>query len=135
MLHHHQGSFLLHAIIETVASANFLVFPDSQLPRAAPQAHAVIRQYGILLLCSVLISVLMALEPLNVLSGKMAGALALYHVGPITRAASRTFTRAESMQRTSITQPLFYLFIHSVCLATLGLTSWDLFISHYVQRF
>lgn len=50
--------FWLHALIETPASINFLLRPSEQLSASAPQADAVIRQYGMLLFVSVLIAVI-----------------------------------------------------------------------------
>lgn len=112
--------FLHHALIELPASLQFLLLPSRQLPRPAPQAHALIRQYALLLFSSVLIGVAFALHETrhhyhhhhhdydypqqgriisgqdhdddgDALSAQVAIALGLYHVGPVIRSGARVW--------------------------------------------
>ena len=125
------SSFVLHAVVELPACLNFLLFPDDQLPLSAPQAHAVIRQYAILLFSSILISVLFALRDQDSTSGMVAGALAVYHIAPCIRAWSRI--RAEERKaprRSFIKDPVLHMFLHSLCLGSLSLTCWSLYLSN-----
>ena len=127
----HAFSFLLHAIVETPACLNFLLFPDDQLTVAAPQAHAIIRQYAVLLFCSVIIAVIFAHRAMpDITSGNVAGALAFYHIGPLVRAWARIDTRAPSdTQRTPLLKdPVLHFVVHSICLGSLGLTCWNLYM-------
>ncbi|KAH8684229.1 hypothetical protein BGZ60DRAFT_511295 [Tricladium varicosporioides] len=78
--------FWLHIIIELPASLNFFLRPSEQLPTPAPQAHAIIKQYAVLLLASNLIALTFALRPIDDTSKKVAGALAVYHIAPVLRA-------------------------------------------------
>jgi hypothetical protein len=129
MVSFHTFSFFLHAIVETPACLNFLFFPDDQLPVAAPQAHAIIRQYAVLLFCSVMIAVIFAYRAIpDITSRSVAGALALYHIGPLVRAWSRIDIRAPSdRQRLPLLKdPFLHFVVHSVCLGSLGLTCWNL---------
>lgn len=82
--------FLLHILLEVPAGFNFLLRPGEQLPQPAPGAHSLIRQYAILLLASCLISLIFwRRRPCDLTSRRVAGALAVYHVGPLVRASSR----------------------------------------------
>ncbi|QSZ36328.1 hypothetical protein DSL72_007454 [Monilinia vaccinii-corymbosi] len=81
--------FILHTIVEIPASLNFFFNPSSQLSTPAPQAHAVIQQYALLLFVSSLISILFAWRPVDRTSRNVAGALSLYHIAPTLRAAGR----------------------------------------------
>ena len=57
--------FWLHALIECPAGINFLLRPSEQLSSPASQAEAIIRQYGILLLVSALICLILATRDLD----------------------------------------------------------------------
>jgi hypothetical protein len=100
--------FGAHVLVELPAACNFLLRPSEQLSIPAPQAHAVIQQYGALLLVSVIIALIFALRPVDPTSrissylpkthdqvvtckcvGRVSGALALYHLAPLSRAISR----------------------------------------------
>jgi len=111
----HAG-LLLHLIIELPASINFLIRPSSTLSVPQPQAHAVIRQYALLLLSTNLIALTLLTREMEELSGKMAGALAVYHVGPIVRALSR-IQKQESGG--VLGGPWLHAFVHILCAATL----------------
>jgi hypothetical protein len=122
-----QLGFLLHCIIEIPAAANFFVFPSGQLRVYSPQAHAIIRQYALLLLTSVLISVLFLLRPVDELSGQVAGALSLYHVGPSVRSLGRLRRWTPSSpdsDRAFPFQAAFYLVLHTAAGATLAHCCW-----------
>ena len=80
--------FLLHIIGETGATFGFALLPSQTLRQPQPHAHAVIRQFALLLLSSNLIAAIFLFEDKpSAISCKVAGALALYHIGPFTRAA------------------------------------------------
>jgi len=51
-----QFPFWAHALIELPAGINFLFRPSEQLSAPAPQAEAIVRQYGVLLLVSAIIA-------------------------------------------------------------------------------
>ena len=127
----HKVSFLLHAAIETPAAINFLLFPNDQLSSPSPQAHPVIRQYAMLLLSTVIISFIIAFKPLDIVSGKIAGALAIYHCGPLIRATCKLASRKRLRERSLLGQPWLHLILHSICLVSLGSSCWSLYLSHY----
>jgi hypothetical protein len=133
MISFYAFAFLLHAIVEIPACLNFMLFPDDQLPRPAPQAHAIVRQYAILLLSSVIISTAFTFRVMDTTSGRVAGALAFYHIAPLVRAWSRIITLAPSdkQQYLSLKDPFLHFVVHSVCLGSLGLTSWNLHMYSY----
>ncbi|KAK2627774.1 hypothetical protein QTJ16_002420 [Diplocarpon rosae] len=81
--------FLIHVFLETPASLNFFFRPNNQLSSPAPQAHALIKQYAVLLLSSSLIALVFAFREADDTSRRVAGALAVYHVAPLMRAVER----------------------------------------------
>ncbi len=121
--------FLLHVLIEVPASVNFFVFPSGQLGTYEPQAHAVIRQYALLLFTSVLISVIFMLRPMDELSGQVAGALSLYHVGPSLRSIGRLRTRSQRSERLLPSEAGFYLLLHAAAGAALATCCWSSFLT------
>jgi len=114
--------FLVHAMLEIPASLNFFLNPSGQLGVHSPQAHPVIRQYAVLLLSSILISMSFALRDADELSGQVAGALAIYHLAPMLRAAGRLTGRQ------AIRQPLLFFATHGVCLAGLLACCWECYL-------
>jgi hypothetical protein len=121
--------FLLHILIEVPASINFFVFPSRQLGTYSPQAHAVIRQYALLLLTSVLISVEFLIRPVDELSGQVAGALAIYHVGPSARSIGRLWTRILHGRPFLVSEAALYLLLHTVTGAALANCCWQSILS------
>jgi hypothetical protein len=115
--------FLLHAVLEIPASLNFFLNPSGQLGVYSPQAHPVIRQYAVLLLASILIALSFALRDADELSGQVAGALAIYHLAPMLRAAGRLTGRR------AIWQPLLFFATHGVCLAGLLAYCWECYLA------
>ena len=111
-----QVGFLLHLIVELPASINFLLRPSATLSIAQPEAHAVIRQYALLLLSTNLIVMTFLMRDMDQLSGKVAGALALYHIGPVARALSRIQKRDSG---SVLGGPWLHAFIHVLCAVTL----------------
>jgi hypothetical protein len=81
--------FLIHILLETPASLNFFLRPSEQLSVPAPQAHAIIKQYAILLLSSNLVALVFLLRDVDETSRAVAGALGVYHFAPLVRAVSR----------------------------------------------
>jgi hypothetical protein len=132
MIPYYNFPFLFHTIVEFPACLNFFLLPDDQLPQPAPQAHAIIRQYAVLLLSSVMISTIFTFRVLDTTSGKVAGALALYHIAPLFRAGSRIITRTRfEMGQSVLKEPFLHFVIHSLCLGSLGLTCWNLHMYSY----
>ncbi|CAL8581081.1 hypothetical protein XPA_006784 [Xanthoria parietina] len=81
--------FLFHIITESPASIAFLLNPSMTLAQRQAHAHAVIRQYALLLLASVYIASTFLHCPPDHASRKVAAALAFYHLGPLYRAGCR----------------------------------------------
>ena len=130
-----QLGFLLHAIVETPAAIMFFIRPSRQLGVYTPSAHVVIRQYALLLLTSVLIASIFILRPPDKLSGQVAGALAVYHIGPCLRSLSQLISRGGVRESRSQTQPLdgpsffepvLYAVAHAVTGVLLASNCWTL---------
>ena len=80
----------LHLIIETAAAINFILRPSATLVAPQPHSHGVIRQYGLLLLSTnIIVASVLHRGVHDTLAKQVAGALALYHVGPLARAMAR----------------------------------------------
>ena len=109
-------AFAIHILVEFPASLNFLLRPYDTLQRPQPHAKGVIRQYALLLMSSNLIATAFVTRPSDTLSGWIAGALALYHFGPLGRAISRIF-RGEA--RPGLESPWVHAVVHAICLAAL----------------
>lgn len=85
-----QFALILHLVIETTAAINFFLRPSATLSIPQPYSHGVIRQYALLLLTTNIIVALVLNRAIHdALSGQIAAAVALYHVGPFIRAVSR----------------------------------------------
>lgn len=111
--------FWLHILIEFPASLNYFFNPSEQLPSPAPQAHAIIKQYAVLLLVSSLIAGIFALRPLDRTSRNVAGALAVYHLAPLMRAVGRV---GNSRYGKGLGGPVVHIIVHGVVfLSLLGL--------------
>ncbi len=117
-----RNPFLIHAILEIPASLNFFLRPSGQLRIYSPHAHAVIRQYAVLLLSSVLVAAIFASRDQDELSGQVAGALAVYHLAPMVRAVGRLRGKQGKWQ------PLLFLALHGVCFAGLLGLCWGLYL-------
>jgi len=120
--------FLLHIVIEIPAFINFLLFPSGQLGTPTPHAHAVVRQYAMLLLSSVLVSVAVLQRPQDTLTGQLSGALSIYHIGPSIRAASRLVQRADLGKKLLPSEAALYLFVHCICGAALFHGCWSFYL-------
>jgi hypothetical protein len=114
----------LHILVEIPATIGFLLFPSASLRKPQPQAHAVIRQYGMLLGSTNLIVAVLLISRFSmpgvvyeVLERRVAGALALYHLGSLSRAAARIYC-GENAQSV-FTGPWLHMLLHAVCFATL----------------
>ena len=121
-----QTAFALHILVEAPAALFFFFRPSQTLQSPQPHAHAVIRQYALLLMSTNIIAAAAFLRESEEITKTIAGALALYHVGPIFRAFSR------SMRKTSGTKmgsPWGHAVFHTLCLTLmlnvyLGMVSW-----------
>ena len=121
LMHLHYFALMLHALVELPAALNFFCFPDDQLSSTAPQAHAVIRQYALLLLCSALVACTIASQEPGTTTGYVAGILAVYHVAPLLRAWSRIRNPEVPERRPWLKDPRVHFFVHFLCLSSLGL--------------
>ena len=121
--------FVAHIVVETPACINFMFNPSGQLGNHTPNAHAIIRQYALLLLSSILIAMLLITRDLDKLSGQIAGALAVYHVGPSIRAFSRCWNSSSHDSASSLWKAPLYMLVHTICLAGLLQCSWTYYIS------
>ena len=106
--------FYIHLLLETPASLNFFFRPSNQLALPAPQAHAIIKQYAILLLSSNLVALIFALREVDGLSRNVAGALAVYHAAPLVRAL------AGIGEERGLGGPWVHALVHGVALVGLG---------------
>jgi len=120
--------FLIHAIIETPASFNFFLSPSDQLGIHTPHAHAIIRQYACLLLASVLVSLAFVQRPPDVLSGQVAGAMALYHIAASTRAGSRLQQQMSQGKPILLSEAFLHLAVHSICVASFFHHCWTFYL-------
>jgi len=120
--------FILHILVETPAAFTFALFPSSTLLRLQPDAHGVIRQYGLLLLSTNIIASLFAFQGHErksiddqfwQIEAWVAGSFALYHVGPLMRAGSRIW-RGGGRRRSFVAQPWVHAIAHAVCLIALA---------------
>ena len=122
--------FTLHALVELPAAYMFAFSPSATLsnPRTS-DANAVIRQYALLLLSSTVIAATFAFEDWVGHEGgsveqRVAGALALYHFGPLIRALSRS--RREEARGSSLPgNPLVHALLHLNCGIALAGRFWD----------
>lgn len=119
--------FYIHMLIETPASLNFFFNPSEQLLSPAPQAHAIIKQYAILLLVSNLIALIFATRQLDRTSRNVAGALAVYHLAPLVRAVGRV---GDGRYGKGLGGPVLHVMVHGV--AFLGL--FGLYWGKYRRR-
>lgn len=110
-----QLGFLIHIVIEIPASFNFYMFPSRQLGTYTPTAHPVIRQYAALLFASVLVAMVFVRQPVTDTSGKVAGALAIYHVAPSIRSVQRLTRQAQRGERLILSEAFLYLLVHMAC--------------------
>lgn len=108
-------AFVFHALIEIPAAINFMFVPSKQLGKYTPHAHAIIRQYALLLLVSVLISLTFATRPTDDLSRMVAGSLAMYHIGPALRSVGRLRQQAAQAKPLLLSEAALYLVVHIAC--------------------
>ena len=116
--------FILHIVIELPAALSFAFSPSATLSKPQPYAQAVIRQYALLLLSTIIIAAVFVpgdrkgdrpkIEERNV-----ASALGLYHLGPMIRAAHR-FRSGEGTERYLLGQPWLHVLVHVLCCILLG---------------
>jgi hypothetical protein len=113
-----KAPFWVHIIVETPASINFFFNPSEQLSSPAPQAHAIIKQYAVLLLVSSLIALIFALRPLDQTGKNVATALSIYHLAPLVRAGLR-ISDVDHVYGQGLGGPWLHLFVHGGCFAAL----------------
>lgn len=114
-------AFVFHAAIEVPATLNFMFFPSKQLGVYTPHAHPIIRQYALLLLTSVLISLIFATRPTDDLTQAVAGSLSLYHIGPSLRSVGRLRQQSARSQSLMLSEAFLYLVLHVICGTMLAL--------------
>jgi hypothetical protein len=79
-----------------------------------------IRQYGVLLFVSVLISTIFALRKADITSRQVAAALTLYHLAPIVRATSRLWGGEIGWLPDDMGGPWVHLVVHIILVLALG---------------
>lgn len=117
-LMHYEGyniAFALHVAIEIPAAMIFMLYPSRQLGEYSPHAHAIVRQYALLLLASALISLAFITRPTDDLSRAVAGSLGIYHVGPALRSSSRLQRLSAQNGAFLLSEAFLYLVLHVVC--------------------
>lgn len=115
--------FALHILVELPASLGFFFRPSATLTTPHQEAHGIIRQYALLLTSTNLIAGIFLFQSPTPLSCQVAGALALYHVGPFARAICRI--RAGEASGILI-NPWIHLVIHAICATVLfGEALWS----------
>ncbi|KAL5318758.1 hypothetical protein ACEPPN_013824 [Leptodophora sp. 'Broadleaf-Isolate-01'] len=112
-------AFLIHILLELPASLNFFFRPNEQLSSPAPQAHALIRQYAVLLLSSNIIALVFAFRHVDEISRRVAGALAIYHAAPLVRAVGRITSKKEGYGK-GLGGPWVHAVGHAGALGALG---------------
>lgn len=108
-------AFVLHVAIELPAALSFMVNPSRQLGRCTPHAHAVVRQYALLLFSSILVALVFIPHPADCVSGRVAASLAIYHVGPTVRSWYRVCGTGSLPHAISWGEGLLYFIVHAVC--------------------
>lgn len=114
-----QLPFILHIVVESPAVLAFGLFPSSTLTRPQPHAHAVIRQYALLLLSSIIIAAASLVQSGRTLheptpaGASTAFAFALYHLGPVARAWARLRTKRN--RGSLFVHPVSHLVVHAAC--------------------
>ena len=115
--------FLVHILGEFGASYGFWFRPSATLSRPQPHAHPVIRQYALLLISTNLIAgIFLFQDQPSKISCQVAGALAFYHLGPLTRAALKVGDGRRKGLREGMGGTWMHLGFHSI--ATAGLI-WE----------
>lgn len=126
--------FLLHVVVETPATLNFLLFPSDQLSAHTPNAHAIIRQYACLLFGSVLIALAFVQRPIDTLSGQVAGAFAIYHVAASVRAGSRLKRQMSQRRQILLSEASLHLLVHSLCVGSMLHCCWTSYLHSFWSR-
>lgn len=119
--------FALHIVVEVPAVLQFALYPSSTLQVPQPHAHAVVRQYALLLLSTIVIAVIFVVasgDQIWIERG-VAGSLSLYHLGPIIRAIDRG-QRGEGRGRRSLQRPWMHAVVHLTCWIALAGRGFDL---------
>lgn len=116
--------FVLHIVIELPAAISFAFLPSATLSKPQPHAQALIRQYALLLLSTIIIAALFVPQDRNGHGSKVqervvASALALHHLGPLIRAVRRS-RKGEGTGRHLLGQPRLHALVHGLCCLLLG---------------
>lgn len=92
------------------------------LSQPQPHAHAIIRQYALLLVSSNLIAYAFLFRPTDEASNAVAAALALYHTGPLLRAGYRIYSGEGTggPRGGLLGSPWVHVFAHLSSLVALG---------------
>ena len=115
--------FVLHLLVEIPAAISLMLAPDGQLAQPQPLARPLIRQYAVLLVSMNMIAAIFIMRPPDQTSYQVAGAMAVYHVAPLTRACSRLRGRDEKIASGSAAAlggPLLHCIVHVLCLGFLA---------------
>ena len=125
--------FILHIVVELPATIAFMLYPSATLPMPQVHAHAVIRQYALLLLSTNIMAAVFVFQSRNDESGDdgvghiercIAGSLALYHIGPLIRAWCRVWN-AQGRGKRLLGGPWVHTVVHLLCSMVLAGHSLD----------
>ena len=123
--------FILHTLIELPACLAFALFPSATLSTTQLHAHALIRQYAVLLLSTNLIAGSfifrshenrLSCDGTGYVQSWVAFSLAFYHVGPLTRAGFKIWEgwRRRTRDKDTLVMPWVHAMSHLVCLTALA---------------
>lgn len=125
---------LIHLLVETPASLSFLLAPQSQLPRASPEARLILRNLGGLLLATNLVCLAFLARPVPAdeqLTAAVCVGLGTYHVWPAYRAYARIVKGVgggggprRQQQKKVLGGPVVHLVAHLLCLVALVGGGW-----------
>lgn len=117
---HVRVAFLCHILVELPASIGFFLHPSATLAVEQPEAHAVIRQYALLLNSTNLIAWVFLFAASSDSARRVAAALALYHTGPMMRAWGKIrVKRGTSKILAGWSEPRLHLGVHGICVVAL----------------
>ena len=118
-----EAAFAFHILGEVPAALFFFFRPSKTLKTPQPHAHAVIRQYALLLMSTNIIALAAFFRGSDEFTTIIAGALVLHHVGPVVRALTRGIG-GESGRK--IGWPLVHGLFHLSCIFLLSNACLDL---------
>ena len=105
---------------ELPGSLGFFFSPSATLQIPQPYAHALIRQYALLLATTIGIAAIFLFQPATRTSRYIAGSFAFYHLGPIARAMNRLWIGKQGDAGKGMANPWIHLIVHFICAVVLA---------------